>query len=361
MRLLLAARLSRLQKNGEQGLGIETQDQRGKEWAERTTDPGTGKPHIVVATCADTKSGTVAPYDRPNLRPWVTDPEMMAQYDGILAYKNDRLSRGCWSDEARIRLWAEDHGKHLVIVDGPQWPPRHDGDHWAWEAMAIQARKEWEQTQERTIRALTELKSQGKNTNRAPFGYISIGEKYDHSIVPTDLGRACIPEIFSRVIAGDSLGDIAKWLTSEGVPTLQGGAWAARTIGGIIRNPAYSGFGCERAKGQHYGKVIFRCEKLVDENVWKAANDALTTRPQRRHGGTSRRTARCWQALSPAPRARVRCTGCSPARGATASRSRLPITAARSARGSSAPTWSGVIAWTPRSAPSWRTNSGSRS
>ena len=110
MRLLLAARLSRLQKNGEQGLGIETQDQRGKEWAERTTDPVTGKPHIVVATCADTKSGTVAPYDRPNLRPWVTDPEMMAQYDGILAYKNDRLSRGCWSDEARIRLWARTTG-----------------------------------------------------------------------------------------------------------------------------------------------------------------------------------------------------------------------------------------------------------
>lgn len=285
MRLLLAARLSRLQKNGEQGLGIETQDQRGKEWAERTTDPVTGKPHVVVGTAADTKSGTVAPWDRPKLRPWVTDPELMAQYDGILAYKNDRLSRGCWSDEARIRLWAQDHGKHLVIVDGPQWPPRHEGDQWAWEAMAIQARKEWEQVQERTIRALTELKSQGKNTNRAPFGYISIGEKYDHSIVPTDLGRAYIPEIFSRVIAGDSLGDIAKWLISEGVPTQQGGTWAARTIGGIIRNPAYSGFGCERTKGQHYGKVIFRCEKLVDENVWKAANDALATRPQRRHGG----------------------------------------------------------------------------
>src|SRR5690348_7350986 len=129
LRLVLAARLSRKGGNGEDGLGIETQDKRGREWAER-------QGYVVVAVAADTKSGTVAPWDRKNLRPWVIDPALMATYDGILAYKNDRLSRGCWSDEARIRQWAEEHGKVLVIVDGPQWPPRHDGDEWAWEAMA---------------------------------------------------------------------------------------------------------------------------------------------------------------------------------------------------------------------------------
>ena len=101
---------------------------------------------------ADIKSGTVAPWDRKNLRAWVTDPGKMVQYDGILAYKNDRLSRGCWADEARIRLWAEEHGKVLVIVDGPQWPPRHPGDKWQWEAMADQARREWEDIQRRNAR-----------------------------------------------------------------------------------------------------------------------------------------------------------------------------------------------------------------
>jgi site-specific DNA recombinase len=288
MRLLLAARLSRKQANGQEGLGIETQDKRGKEWAERTRDPATGKPHVIVGVAADTKSGTVAPWDRPNLKPWVTDPALMATYDGILAYRNDRLSRGCWSDEVRIRLWAEEHGKHLVIVDGPQWPPRNDGDAWGWEAMAKQARKEWEEMRERTVRALDELRDDGKLTNRPPWGYKSFGEKYDHSMVPTDLGREYIPEIYKRVIAGDSLGNIAAWLTSEGVPCSRAdGKWWAKTIGFIIRNPAYQGFRCAQdPKTKKYGKVLFRCEQLVDPDIWKAANDALTTRPQRRHGGT---------------------------------------------------------------------------
>jgi site-specific DNA recombinase len=288
MRLLLAARLSRLQANGEQGLGIETQDKRGKEWAERTTDPATGKPHVIVDVAADTKSGTVAPWDRPNLKPWVTDPALMAAYDGILAYENDRLSRGCWSDEARIRLWAEEHGKHLIIVDGPQWPPRHDGDRYQWEAMSMQARKEWEDIRERTMRATGELREAGKLTNRPPWGYKSFGEKYDHSMIPTELGREYIPEIFDRVIKCDSLGTIAAWLTSEGVPCSQAdGKWWAKTVGFIVRNPAYQGFRCAQdPKTKKYGRVLFQCEPLVDAGIWRAANDALSTRPQRRHGGT---------------------------------------------------------------------------
>ena len=41
----------------------------------------------------------------------------------------------------------------LMIVDGPQWPPRHDGDEWSWEAMSKQARREWEEIRERSMRA----------------------------------------------------------------------------------------------------------------------------------------------------------------------------------------------------------------
>ena len=93
MRLVLAARRKSTKTRDANGreidaIGIETQDKRGREWAER-------QGHVVVAVAADTKRGTVAPWDRPRLKPWVTDPAMMAQIDGILAYRNDRLSRGC--------------------------------------------------------------------------------------------------------------------------------------------------------------------------------------------------------------------------------------------------------------------------
>lgn len=269
MDVIIAARLSQKASDGQQGIGIDTQDSRSREFAERGG-------HVVVAVVADTKSGTVAPWDRPNLKPWVTDPSLMSQYDGILAYKNDRLSRGGWADEARIRMWAEEHDKHLIIVDGPQWPPRNEGDRWSWEAMSIQARKEWEDGRERSMRAQGELRERGKLVGKPAFGYAVTGEKYDHRLVPTALGWKYVPEIFQRCIDGQSLKDIGTWLIDEGVPAPGGGAWHRATVGRIIRNTVYIG-----RRQDASGKTILKCESLVDAAVFRRANLALSAHPKR--------------------------------------------------------------------------------
>src|SRR5580704_787209 len=151
MRLILAARLSQTMRGQT---GNDTQDMDARDWAK---DAG----HQIVATVADRKSGTAAMWDRPKLRPWVTDPDLMAQYDGIVAAKQDRLSRADWSDEARIRLWAEEHGKTLFIVDrNLQWPPRNADDRERWSNGAEQARREWENTSKRYRRMQTFLRDQ---------------------------------------------------------------------------------------------------------------------------------------------------------------------------------------------------------
>lgn len=51
-------------------LGIDTEDEKTREFCHR-------EGYHVVDVAADIKSGTVAPWDRENLRPWVTDPEQM--------------------------------------------------------------------------------------------------------------------------------------------------------------------------------------------------------------------------------------------------------------------------------------------
>jgi DNA invertase Pin-like site-specific DNA recombinase len=274
LRLVLAARKSTKTRDASgreiDAIGIETQDKRGRAWAER-------QGHVIVAVAPDVKSGTVAPWDRPKLRPWVTDPALMSQIDGVLAYRNDRLSRGCWADEARIRLWAEEHGKVLVIVDGPQWPPRHDGDEWSWEAMSKQARREWEEIRERSMRAQAELRDRGKLVGRPPFGYASAGTKYDHTIVPTDEGRRLVPQMFQRVIDEQSLATIAAWLATE-----TGRPWWPRTVGALIRNPTYMGRRCAQdPKTRAYGRTLLRCEQLVDAATFKRAGKALDGRPKR--------------------------------------------------------------------------------
>lgn len=276
MRVIVAARLSQLQKDGRKGqlqsdgrdgIGLDTQDARSRGWAER-------EGHEVLAVVKDTKSGVVAPWDRKNLKPWVTDPVRMAQYDGIIAFKNDRLSRGVWADEARIRLWAEKHGKTLMIVDGPQWPPRHDGDKWSWEAQASQARKEWEAGRERSMRSQAELRDRGKLVGRYPWGYASAGDKYDRRMVTTAEGEQYVEEVFTRIADGHKLPAVAAWLSEA-----TGRTWHPRVVAAMIRNRAYM--------GQHTdakGKVIHKCPALVTGDLWRRANANLDGRPSSRRG-----------------------------------------------------------------------------
>ena len=264
MRLLLAARLSRKQKDGQDGIGIETQDKRAREWAER-------EGHVIVATVPDTKSGTVAPWDRKNLRGWVTDPAKMAQYDGVLAYKTDRLSRGSQEDFTRIEHWATLHGKALVIADGPQYPARDDSDYWRWAAEKRGARTEWEAIRERCLRSQRELTERGVLTNRAPWGYEIAGERYGKALVPDAEGRQYAEEIFRRVAAGETLACVARWMEAE-----TGRQWWARTVGLIVRNTVYRGYRADAA-----GRVVHKCEALVSPALWQDANAALAGRPKR--------------------------------------------------------------------------------
>jgi DNA invertase Pin-like site-specific DNA recombinase len=273
LRAIIAARLSKLQKNGVPGIGIDTQDLRSREYCDREGIE-------VVALVADTKSGTVAPWDRKHLKPWVTDPQRMMLYDTIVAFKTDRLSRGTQEDFTRIEMWATEHQKRLIIVDGPQYPARDDSDYWQWAAEKRTARKEWEAGQERTVRALHMIESRGMLTGRPPFGYTSEGEKYSRHMVPTDIGRKYVPQIFARIADGQPAMTVCRWLDSEGVrPNSRTGAsWSPKSVTQMIRRRTYAG---QRQNAE--GRTITEVEPLVDAKLWTAANKRLdeTTRGRR--------------------------------------------------------------------------------
>jgi Recombinase len=58
--------------------------------------------------------------------------------------------------------------------------------------------------------------------------------------VPTENGRTYVPQIFARVIEGQSVRQIVTWLTRDGVPTATKGAgWSDSYIAQMIRNPVY--------------------------------------------------------------------------------------------------------------------------
>jgi DNA invertase Pin-like site-specific DNA recombinase len=277
LRAIIPARLSRKQKNGEQGIGLDTQDEKSREFCDF-------EGMTVVTVTRDTITGSKAPMDRKNFGPWVTDPARIAQYDVIVAYKTDRLSRGTDVDWSRIETWAADNGKRLIIVGpegGIQYPSRNDSDFWQWSAMKRQAGNELEAIKERSGRARNAIAERGGFMGRTPWGLTTMGEKYSRQLVATAEGAEILPAIFRRVAAGESLHAVARWLTAQ-----QGGKWWPRTVGGIIRNPAYMGLYCERDADSPtgYGKTLYGWDGIVSPALWQQANRSLDTRPQRRSG-----------------------------------------------------------------------------
>lgn len=302
-RWLVAARLSRMSKKDRargDGLinGIQTQDLRTTDWARR-------EGHMIVHVTRDRNvSGAVAPWERPELGPWLTDPVKLVQYDGIVAFDVSRLSRE-YFDLAWLRKWAEqNHKKLYVIKERLRWPDNRNGTRWG--VAAERAYEERQEIIERITRELGALEQAGKLVGRPPFGYTSAGDRYDRHLVPTDEGRTYIPLVYQHCIDGWSLEKIAKWLNAEGVKPVSG-VWWPRSIGGLIKNPVYKGHRCKREavppddvqerEGKviryrygntwvetprwQYGKAIHRCEPLVHAARWKRANEELHARINR--------------------------------------------------------------------------------
>lgn len=228
MDVIIAARLS--QKKGWSQTSIESQDEDAREWAKENG-------HNVVETVADYASGTKAMWQRPNLRAWVTDEHLMERYQGIIAAKQDRLSRADWRDEEDLRRWAEDNHKVLMIVDKDlRWPPRDDDryhdDVSAWRRGAEDAHREWTNTSLRYKRMHRNLTGNNHLNTRPPYGYRPVPvEGTDHKTLAVYEPEAkVIREAVRRYLAGDTLAAIAGDL-----------GWYVATLAKRLRSPAIAG------------------------------------------------------------------------------------------------------------------------
>jgi DNA invertase Pin-like site-specific DNA recombinase len=116
----------------------------------------------------------------------------------------------------------------------------------------------------------------GAISSRPPFGYAVEGEKHRKVFVVIESLRGIVETIFAKCIAGDSLITIAKWLDAEGIPTARGSKWSNTTLKKIISNTAYMGYVTDKN-----GKVVATCPVIIDADIHKAANNALSSRPKR--------------------------------------------------------------------------------
>ena len=281
MRLLLAARLSQLVRGNE--TGIDTQDEDAREWALRNG-------HTIVGVAADDISGTVSPFKRRNLGPWLSDPNRVAMYDGILVTKLDRLTR---KRDWDIRQWAEEHSKKILVVS-PElvWPPASGDTTTAttWDLLVNLAASEWINTSERYKRALKSKRDQGFFTGKRPYGYRIIKADGGKTLEPDPVTAATVRGMFKRYLDGQSLRQIADWLTASGIPPAQSGGrkkpdikWSAQTVKFILSNPASAG------RIQVNGRTVCRVEPLVSVEDFRRAAEIMAARAH--HGAPNDTTA----------------------------------------------------------------------
>ena len=110
-----------------------------------------------------------------------------------------------------------------------------------------------------------------------PWGWTVSGEKYEKGMIPTDICREYVPQIFQRCIDGQSLRQIAAWLDSENVPTSRGGKWNEGSVRWIITTRAYAG----RHVSRDTGETICTCEEIIKPSVFERANKALKSHGKR--------------------------------------------------------------------------------
>ena len=233
----------------------ERQDQRAEQWAER-------EGHAVINRVADTKSGTTAPWHRKNLKPWMTDPEMMAMYDGILVSDTDRLSRGTQEDFVYIEHWASSNGKKIVVARGPQYPARNDAERGDWDGQKRRARTYWEDTRDKYADTREIIKANGGAIGRPPYGYLIEGTKLHKTFVIDPATGPLVVEAFQRIANGRTITSVALWLTE-----VTGFTWQLKRVTDTIKSRS-----CLGSKDGH------QYEALVSEGLWESANSAMAAR-----------------------------------------------------------------------------------
>ena len=167
--------------------------------------------------------------------------------DVVLCYSPDRLARKFAYQALLIEEFAR-AGVRVEFVKGPRGDSPEDQLLVQFQGMFAEYEKA--QLMERYRRGKAHRARTGSVNvlSGAPFGYRYV-RKSDlagavYEILEDE--AALVAEMFRRYADdGAAIADLARWLTSQGVPTRTGkDRWDRSVIWGMLRNPAYAGPRC---------------------------------------------------------------------------------------------------------------------
>ncbi len=222
MRVIVACRLSKL---NDGSTGLDSQETETVRWAE-------AEGHEVVDVVQDAVSGAKSITRRKRLRPWLTEPEQLARYDGIVVYRMDRLTRGDSAETRRIENWTDENGKTLMTADGLVFPCE-GADGIRWDLAKRLAHDEWLRISERYTRMHANVRARGGHIGGVPFGMVRKMNEQGAKALARGPEWPLVEEAFRRA-PKQRLAEIGAWLSEQ-----TGRQWFERTVLVVLRHPAY--------------------------------------------------------------------------------------------------------------------------
>lgn len=196
--------------------------------------------------------------------------------DVILAYSNSRLTRRPAEWEDLLNLYSLRKVEIHTVASGSIDLSTADGRAIARTVAAWDA-AEAERTSERAKRAHQQRAEQGlPHGGSRPYGW-----KADR-LTLEPLEHAVIGDLAARIIAGESLHQIALDLDSKQVRTVRGGPWSRASIRRMLQSPRMIG-------QREYHGVLYdaQWEPALDELTWRHVK-AVLGHPSRLGGGNAR-------------------------------------------------------------------------
>lgn len=249
-RTLGAARLSR---KTDESTSIERQTEQIALTAKVRGDT------LVIITEDSDISGSISPFAREGLGPWLIDPEKVAQWDTLIVAKLDRLTRSL-KDFDELVDWLDRNGKTLVSVSESLDLSTSTGRMFA-NLLAMFAQFERERIGERRKEAGVKMRELGWwQGGQAPYGYRPV--KVDsHKELREDPAQKGIIERIARHLTAEepkSRRAIGRDLDADGIPTPSGAKeWSERTITLMLK------------------KIIANEDPILDDDVRAKVAEAL--------------------------------------------------------------------------------------
>jgi site-specific DNA recombinase len=244
--------------------------------------------HELIGVAEDLDvSGSKSPFGRRELGPWLAD-DKLAEWDALIFSRLDRLTRSLF-DFLEVWRRLEAMGKSLICLEPSLDMTTPAGRAFA-QVIAVFAEFELETIRARVKDAYDAARQRGSYPGmQMPFGYMPVKRDKGWAYIPDPDYAPVVAEMASRLLAGQSLNHIARWLNDAKVPTSRNivrirngnpvmpSPWKGTTVRKILQS--HNLLGATVSNGEPVrdddGNIASRSEPLIDHATWGQVQEQL--------------------------------------------------------------------------------------